>query len=294
MSEAAALNETAASFRYRRFDAPLGAEIEGLDLSRPLDDESFAAVRRAFLDSQGVLVLRDQRISPEQHIAFSRRFGPLMIHVLKQYLLPGHPEILLVSNVIRDGKPVGLGDAGHYWHSDLSYVAEPSLGSLLHAQELPEEGGDTSFGNMYAAYEALAPEVKRRIAKLRAVHSYRNSYDRMAGSPFRPPLTEAQKAEVAAVTHPVVRTHPETGRKALFVNEGFTSRILDIPEDESRELLAQLFAHSTEPRFLYRHHWRDFDLVFWDNRCAIHLAHGCKPEQRRHLHRTTVKGNAPF
>ena len=294
MTETAALHKTTAAFRYRRFDAPLGAEIEGLDLARPLDAETFAAVRKAFLASEGVLVLRDQRISPEQHIAFSRRFGPLMIHVLKQYLLPGHPEILQVSNVIRDGKPVGLGDAGRYWHSDLSYVAEPSLGSLLLAQELPEKGGDTSFANMYAAYEALTPLVKRRIDGLRAVHSYRNSYDRMAGSTFRPPLTEAQKAEVQEVVHPVVRTHPETGRKALFVNQGFTSRILDVPEDESRELLDLLFAHSTEPRFVYRHRWRDFDLVFWDNRCAIHLAHGCPPEQRRHLHRTTVQGNAPF
>jgi taurine dioxygenase len=294
MTKAAALPKIAANFHYRRFEAPLGADIAGLDLARPLDAETFAAVRRAFLISEGVLVLRNQRITPEQHIAFSRRFGPLMIHVLKQYLLPGHPEILQVSNVIRDGKPVGLGDAGRYWHSDLSYAPEPSLGSLLHAQELPAEGGDTSFANMYAAYEALTPLVKRRIEGLRAVHSYRNSYDRMTGSPFRPPLTEAQKAEVQEVVHPVVRTHPETGRKALFVNEGFTLRILDIPENESRDLLALLFAHSTEARFIYRHRWRDFDLVFWDNRCAIHLAHGCPPEQHRHLHRTTVKGDAPF
>jgi taurine dioxygenase len=282
-----------APFRYRRFAAPLGAEILDLDLARPLDDAGFAAVRRAFLDSNGVLILRRQAITPEQHIEFSRRFGPLMIHVLRQFLLPGHPEILLVSNVIENGKPIGLGDAGRYWHSDLSYAAEPSLGSLLHAQELPADEGDTSFASMYAAYEALPADIKRRIAGLRAVHSYRNSYDRMAGSTFRPPLTEAQKEEVQEVTHPVVRTHPETHRPALFVNEGFTSRILDVPENESRELLALLFAHSTEPRFIYRHHWQEHDLVFWDNRCVIHLAHGCPPDQRRHMHRTTVKGDVP-
>ena len=169
----------AQSFRFRRFDAPLGAEISGLDLARPLDDATFDAVRKSFLDSEGVLVLRDQRITPEQQIAFSRRFGPLAIHVLRQFLLPGHPEILLVSNVIENGKPIGLGDAGRYWHSDLSYVAEPSLGSLLHAREIPSEGGDTSFANLYAAYEALPAEIKRRIDGKRAVHSYRNSYDKL-------------------------------------------------------------------------------------------------------------------
>jgi taurine dioxygenase len=285
---------TTAPFRFSRFDAPLGAEIVGLDLTRPLDDRTFAQMRQAFLDSEGVLILRDQRITPEQHIAFSRRFGPLMIHVLHQFLLPGHPEILLVSNVIENGKPVGLGDAGRYWHSDMSYVAEPSLGSLLHAQEIPPEGGDTSFINMYRAYETLPAEIKRRIDGKRAIHSYRNSYDRMEGTTFRPKLTEAQKAEVQEVTHPVVRTHPETGRKALFVSEGFTSRILGIPEAESRELLQMLFAHSTEPRFAYRHRWQEHDLVFWDNRCAIHFAHGCPPHLRRHMHRTTVQGDAPY
>ncbi|HXQ49842.1 MAG TPA: TauD/TfdA family dioxygenase [Stellaceae bacterium] len=283
-----------APFRFRRFAAPLGAEIEGLDLTRPLDEAGFAAVRRAFLDSNGVLVLRGQDITPEQHIAFSRRFGPLMIHVLRQFLLPGHPEILLVSNVMENGKPIGLGDAGRYWHSDLSYAAEPSLGSLLHAMELPEDEGDTSFASMYAAYDALPADMKRRIEGMRAVHSYRNSYDKMAGSTFRPPLTEAQKEEVREVVHPVVRTHPETRRRALFVNEGFTARILDIPENESRDLLALLFAHSTEPRFIYRHHWQAHDIVFWDNRCVVHYAHGCPPEQRRHMHRTTVQGDAPY
>jgi taurine dioxygenase len=292
-TDSSAAATTVASFRYRRFAAPLGAEIVDLDLARPLDDAGFAAVRRAFLDCNGVLVLRRQSITPEQHIAFSRRFGPLMIHVLRQFLLPGHPEILLVSNVMENGKPIGLGDAGRYWHSDLSYAAEPSLGSLLHARELPADEGDTSFASMYAAYDALPAEIKRRIEGKRAVHSYRNSYDRMAGSTFRPPLTEAQKEEVQEVTHPVVRTHPETHRRALFVNEGFTARILDVPEGESRELLALLFAHSAEPRFIYRHRWQEHDLVFWDNRCVIHLAHGCPPEQRRHMHRTTVKGDVP-
>jgi taurine dioxygenase len=281
-------------FQLRRLHAALGAEIVGLDLSRPLDDETFAAVRRAFLESNGLLVFRNQNITPEQHVAFSRRFGPLMIHVLRQYLLPGHPEILRISNVIENDQPIGLGDAGRIWHSDLSYTPEPSLGSLLHAQDLPIEGGDTSFANLSAAYDALPTEIKQRIAGKRAVHSYSHSYERFSGSKWRPPLTQNQKDEVREVVHPVVRTHPETGRKALFVNEGFTSRILDLPETEGRELLQLLFAHSTKPRFVYRHRWQDHDLVFWDNRCTIHLAHGCPSQLRRHLHRTTVKGDAPY
>lgn len=281
-------------FTFNRFDGALGAEIIGLDLSRPLDDETFAAVRHAFLASDGVAVFRDQRITPQQHIDFSRRFGPLMIHVLAQYLLPGHPEILKVSNVIENGKPVGLGDAGRYWHSDLSYVAQPSLGSMLHAQELPEEGGDTLFVNMYAAYEALPTDIKQRLEGLQAAHSYEHSYDKFKGSAFRPPLTAEQKAQVKEVVHPVVRTHPETGRKALFVNEGFTSRIVGWDTGPSDALLAQLFKHSTEERFTYRHHWSDHDLVFWDNRCTQHMALGCPPHLRRHMHRTTIQGDTPY
>ena len=278
-------------FEAARFEAALGAEVVDVDLSQPIDDETVDAIRHALLESGGLLVFRRQFITPKQHIAFSRRFGSLMIHVLSQYLLPGHPEILKVSNVIENGQPIGLGDAGHYWHSDLSYTPEPSLGSLLHALELPSEGGDTSFANMTAAYDELPANIKQRLVGKRAVHSYRHSYDRMSASRWRPPMTQEQKDAIPEVIHPVIRTHPESGHKALFVNEGFTSRILDMPEAESRELLQFLFGHSTKPGFIYRHQWQDHDLVFWDNRCTIHFAHGCPPELRRHMHRTTVKGD---
>lgn len=284
----------AAIVQFRPFDAALGGEILDLDLSRPLDDQTFAAVRRAFLESEGLLVFRAQYITPEQHVAVSRRFGPLMIHVLRQYLLPGHPEILRISNVVENAEPIGLGDAGAHWHSDLSYTAEPSLGSLLHALELPMEGGDTSFANMSAAYDALPTEIKQRIEGKSAVHSYTHSYDRFSGSKWRPPLTPEQKNAVPEVVHPVVRTHPETGCKALFVNEGFTTRILNLPDAESRELLEFLFAHSTKANCVYRHRWQDHDLVFWDNRCTIHFAHSCAPHLRRYMHRTTVKGDVPY
>lgn len=274
---------------------PLGAEVLGLDLSRPLGREDFARIHRAHLDHH-VLVFRDQRITPAQHVDFSRRFGPLQIHVLKNFQLAGHPEILIVSN-IKDaaGQPIGLGDAGHYWHSDLSYKDKPSLGSLLHAQELPGEGGDTLFADQHAAYDALPEALKARIAPLKAEHSYLAKYEELrARSPWRPKLTQAQIDEVAPSIHPVVRTHPETGRKALFVSEHFTTRIVGLPEAESQALLAELFAASVRPEFTYRHQWLPHDLVFWDNRSVTHLAAGTPDSERRKLYRTTIEGDLPF
>ncbi|KQP22740.1 TauD/TfdA family dioxygenase [Pseudorhodoferax sp. Leaf267] len=282
------------AFDVRRFDAPFGAEVVGLDLSKPLNAADFATIHRAHL-AHHVLVLRDQRITPAEHVAFSRRFGPLQIHVQKKFQLAGTPEVLIVSNIKENGEPIGLGDAGHYWHSDLSYKERPSLGSLLHAQELPNEGGDTLFADQHAAYEALPQSVKERIATLKAEHSYLAKYEELrARSPWRPALTQAQLDEVKPVVHPVVRTHPETGRKALFVSEHFTTRIVGVPENESRALLSLLFAASTKPEFQLRHRWRPHDIVFWDNRSVVHLAAGTPDSERRKLYRTTIEGDTPF
>ncbi|QHI96724.1 TauD/TfdA family dioxygenase [Xylophilus rhododendri] len=283
------------SFTIQPLAGALGAEVIGLDLSRPLGAEDFQRIHRAHLDHH-VLVFRDQQITPAEQVAFSRRFGPLQIHVLKDFQLAGHPEILVVSNIKNaEGKPIGLGDAGHFWHSDLSYKQVPSLGSLLHAQELPAEGGDTLFANQHTAWDELPAELQRAVADLEAEHSYLARYDELrARSPWRPKLTEAQLAEVIPAVHPVVRTHPENGRKALFVSEHFTTRIVGLPEDESRKLLAQLFAHSTQERFVYRHRWQPHDLVFWDNRSVQHLAAGTPDALRRRLNRTTVEGDLPF
>jgi taurine dioxygenase len=295
-----ALHDTAAptaptsTIEIRRFDAPVGAEVIGLDLDLPLPDADFSRIHRAHLDHH-VLVFRDQRITPQQQIDFSRRFGPLQIHVLHQFLLAGHPEILVVSNIVENGKPIGLGDAGHYWHSDLSYKEKPSLGSLLHAQELPEEGGDTLFANMHLAWDTLPEALKRQVSGLRAEHSYLAKYEELRQrSPWRPKLSDEQVAQVKPVEQPVVRTHPETGRKALFVSEHFTTRIVGLPDDESRDLLAQLFAHSVKPEHLYRHQWQPHDMVFWDNRSLMHLAAGCPDHMRRRLNRTTIEGDLPF
>ena len=285
---------TLARLQIRPLEEALGAEVLGLDLARPLPDDDVARIRQAHLDHH-VLVFRDQRITPAQQVDFSRRFGPLQIHVLRDFQLPGHPEVLVVSNIKEDGKPIGLGDAGVFWHSDLSYKEKPSLGSLLHAQELPAEGGDTLFANQHRAYEALPKALKDLVEPLVAEHTYVARYEELrARNPYRPPLTQRQLDEVKPVVHPVVRTHPETGRKALFVSEHFTTRIVGLPEDESRAVLHELFARSILPQFVYRHRWRPHDMVFWDNRSVMHLATGTPEHLRRKLYRTTVEGDRPF
>ena len=282
------------SFAVRPIDGPLGAEVFGLDLSRPLGDDDFAVLHRAHLDHH-LLIFRDMQITPAQQVAFSRRFGPLQIHVLRQFQLPSDPEVLIISNIKENNQPIGLGDAGHFWHSDLSYKEIPSLGSMLHAQELPKDGGDTLFANQHTAWEALPQALKDKIAHLTAEHSYLAKYAELQRrNPWRPNLTQAQIDEVKPVVQPVVRVHPETGRRALFVSEHFTTKIVGVPQDESDALLAELFDHSTRPEHVYRHQWQPHDMVFWDNRSLMHLAAGCPEDQRRKLYRTTIEGDRPF
>ncbi|MDX1434552.1 MAG: TauD/TfdA family dioxygenase [Gammaproteobacteria bacterium] len=268
------------------------AEVSGVDLSRSLDDATFERLHRAFLD-HSILVFRGQHLSDEQHIAFSRRFGELEIHTARHWLLPDHPEILVLSNRGEKGtKPIVNG--GAFWHSDITYKAKPPLGSLLYALEVPPEGGDTLYADMYGAYETLDEETKRRLEGLRAIHRYADRYRQMSKEDKeRPPLDAAQLAEVPDVEHPLVRTHPETGRKALFVNEGFTVGIVGMDESEGRALLERLFAHSISPELVYRHRWRAGDLVFWDNRCTMHRATEYDLRHTRAMHRTTIQGSIP-
>jgi taurine dioxygenase len=289
------LDSARQSFAIHPFPgAPLGAEVIGLDLSLPLATADLARLHRAHLDHH-VLVFRDQHITPAQQVAFSRHFGALQIHVLRNFQLPEQPEVLVISNIQQDGKPVGLGDAGHFWHSDLSYKETPSLGSMLHAQELPAEGGDTLFANQHAAWDTLPDDLKREVEGLQAEHWYLARYDELRQrNPYRPQLTQAQIDEVKPVSHPVVRTHPETGRRALFVSEHFTTRILGVSEQRSRELLDLLFDYGTRAEHVYRHQWQPHDMVFWDNRSLMHLAAGCPDHLRRKLYRTTIEGDVPF
>jgi len=221
------------------------------------------------------------------------------VHVMRQYNDPQMPEVLVLSNIFENGKPIGMQDAGQYWHTDLSYTAEPSRCSLLYAVEIPFENGvalgDTFFVNTAAAYEALPDDMKARLSGLEATHSYTARYERMEKGGKRVALEEDQKKAVPEVVHPVVRTHPFTGRKCLYVNEGFTVGIVGMAKEESDELLAYLYRHVTDERFMYRHRWQVGDLLMWDNCSTQHNAiANYGPQQRRHMRRTTVRGTATF
>ena len=283
----------------RPFDAALGAEVHGVDLAQDLDDTTFSAIERAYND-HSVLLYRDQNIDEARHIAFSHRFGDLEIHVLDQYLHPEHPEILIVSNVMDDDRHVGIYDAGRYWHTDLSYMAVPSRGSLLYALEVPHDAegdplGDTLFASTAAAYDALSAGMKHHIAGLEAEFSLANRHAKLvADGDSDAALSDAHQAKAPPVVHRVVRTHPITGRKSIYVNEGQTSGIVGLPEDEARNLLHKLCTHCTRPEFVYRHQWRAGDLVMWDNIPTQHLAIcDYALPQRRYMHRTTLRGTAP-
>jgi taurine dioxygenase len=277
-------------------DAACGAEI-ACDLARDIDEPTFREIERAFHDNI-VVVFRRQNLSSERHIEFSRRFGELEIHIVKKYLLPGFPEILLISNVRDDrGEHIGLADAGFTWHSDTSYRRRPSRCSLLYAKEVPQRDGrplgDTVFANAIAAYEALPEGTKERLAGLKAIHRY-SARRRVADSP-RPKLTQAQLDETPDIAHPIVRTHPYTGRKSLYVTAGECIGIEGMPDDEAVDLIDELDAHCVRPEFLYRHKWQVGDLLMWDNTSSMHLAicDYALPE-RRLMHRTTVIGTVPF
>jgi len=275
--------------------AALGAEI-AFDLSRDMDERQFRDIEAAFHDNI-VVVFRGQTLSSARHIEFSRRFGELEIHIVKKYLLPDYPEILRISNV-RDatGELIGLADAGFTWHTDTSYLQRPSRCSLLHAQEVPVRDGqvlgDTIFTNTIAAYEALPDGMKRALAGKKAIHRY-SERKRIADSP-RPKLTQAQLDATPDVAHPIVRTHPATGRKALYVTEGECIGIQGMPEEDARPLISELHAHCIRPEFQYRHKWQVGDLLMWDNATSMHLAI-CDYQlpERRLMYRTTVIGGVP-
>ena len=287
------------TLNVRTFDAALGAEVRGVDLSKTLDDEIFAAIEEAY-NEHSVLLFREQSIDEVQHLAFSRRFGDLEVHVLDQYLHPEHPEILIVSNVMDGDRHVGIYDAGRYWHTDLSYMDVPSRGSLLYAIEVPhdEDGkplGDTLFASTSAAYDALSDSMKSQIADLKAEFSLANRHAKLvADGDANAELEDRHHDKAPPVMHKIARTHPITGRKSIYVNEGQTARILGLPEDEAPDLLEELCTHCTKPEFVYRHKWRPGDLLMWDNIPTQHLAIcDYALPQRRYLHRTTLRGTPP-
>lgn len=275
----------------------MGAEITGIDLSKPIDVADVQAILEAFHGHQ-VIAIREQNLTPGQLVTFSRHLGPLEDQLNARYTLPDYPEVLVLSNDLKDGKPVGLIDGGDFWHSDSSHREKPSMATILHSKQNPKVGGDTQFGNMYLAYETLPPDMKKKIEGLKAIHAVsklRNK--RVKVSERRPDAKdhyEMQKA-IPDQIWPIARTHPVTGKKALYVSERFTIGIEGMAENESDEILDFLFEHQVKPEFVYTHKWKTGDLVIWDNRCVIHRgAGGYTYPDVRTMHRTVVAGDRPF
>lgn len=270
----------------------VGAEIAGVDLARPLSDDAFRKIEDAY-DRYSVLVFRDQELTPEQQIAFARRFGELEISPRTDFALPGYPEILVLSNIIENGKPIGNAEAGRTWHTDMSYTAKPPRGSLLYAREIPIENGralgDTVFASAAAAFDSLPRERQAALIGLRAIH-------RAGAKKYAPgsKLADAVK-DLPDVEHPVIRTHPATGRKAIYVRDGECVGIRGVAEQESLPLIKELSEMVPQEAFCYRHTWRVGDLLMWDNSMTQHLAiSDYKLPLRRLMHRVTVNGTAPI
>jgi taurine dioxygenase len=266
----------------------IGAEIRGVDMRRPLAAADVARVRRAWLDHL-ILLFRGQDITPEQHIRFSRCFGPIEEYPLVHYQLPGHPEIFLLSNEPKDGKPSETRNAARHWHSDLSFTTNPSTGALLRCVKIPRIGGTTMWANQYMAYETLSPAFQRLIEPLSAVHELFSKTRDLQN------LDQGQVRDMKTanprVIQRVVRTHPETGRKALYVSVAVTTHIVGMSQDESDAILEFLFAHQTRLEFTYRHQWQPNDIVMWDNRCTLHMAVADHDHsESRVMQRTTITG----
>ena len=283
---------------------PFGVEIMGVDLSREMDDETFGRIEQA-LNENGLVILHDQDMRPEEQIRFTRGFGELEVHVRQEYALPGYPQIHLISNIKEGDRSIGSAYAGDDWHTDLCFMKRPARMSLLYGKEIPHDDngeplGDTLFVNTADAYDRLSEEQKRKIAGLRGVHQYFRAQERKRAQREhdhkRAPLTEAQKAATPDITHPVVRRHPFTGRKCIYVNQTYTFGIDGWDEErEAQPLLKELFDHILQPEYIYRHRWRVGDVVMWDNCCTQHkAAGGYRWPQRRLMHRTAVNGTETF
>ncbi|MDH4385209.1 MAG: TauD/TfdA family dioxygenase [Caulobacter sp.] len=274
--------------QIRRLAGALGAEIGGIDLAAELSDTRIQAIREAFNQHQ-VIFFRDQSLTPEQQVRLGRRFGPLNIHPYVSGMA-GHPEVMEIIKEPEDRINFGGG-----WHSDMSFLETPSIGSILYAVQTPGFGGDTLFASQAAAYDALSEGLKTTLEGLSAVHSAGREYSAQGASAQKRSSMQVAEAEGAAgeFVHPVVKAHPETGRRALYVNPAFTMRIDGWTSRESRPLLEFLFEHSRQERFTCRFAWRDGSVAFWDNRQVWHYALNDYPGQRRHMRRVTVDPGGP-
>lgn len=280
-------------FKLKKLHPALAVEIDGIDLSSQNEASHISFIRKNLVENS-VVVLRNQNLTPAQQIAISGKFGPLAIHIVSQFNMPKFPEILILSNKKNSkGESIGIEDAGRYWHTDMSYLTKPSLGSILYAIEVPPYGGDTMFASMYSAYDALPEFRKKELSNLRAVHYFASRWeDEKNKSGVRPSMTKEQKIKTPAVDHPLIRTHPENGRKAIYAG-GFTVGILNFDDKKGKQLLEELTLFSTQAQFVYTHKWKAGDVVFWDNRSTMHHALPYDNKYIRHMQRTTVQGDKP-
>ena len=260
-----------------RSSHPLGAMVEGVDLSQPLSDASFAELKHA-LGKHGVLWYPRQQLEAAQLRQFAQRFGTLEINVANSYQEPGIPEVMVLSNIVRDGKPIGLADAGQSWHTDMSYSRTIAFTNILYGVEIPfRDGrslGNTEFCNMHAAYDDLPEELKEYLDGMTVEHDFNKFWEMMRrekGS-ARPPLTAEQRAAKPPVSHPIFLGHPITKRRVLYANPGYAMRINELPEDESTQILDFLFQHQVQNKYRYKHKWSVGDVLMWDNIGTIHNA----------------------
>ena len=279
---------------------PLGAQISGLDLRQPMSGRQLGMLRQT-IHAHGVVAIRGQDLTPEEQIGFGRYIGEPEEHVLTHYLLPGYPELLVVSNIVENGRQIGIVDAGGAWHSDLAYKKRPTYLSMLYAVEVPhrEDGtalGDTSFLSAAFAYDTLPAELKQALSGRTSISSYAaRSKKRHAAGSARITPTQQQLDSVKDVEHPVFRQHPYCDKTCIYVSKVHTTRIAGFDEKASNEYLDQLVAHMVRPEFIYRHSWRKGDLVIWDNAQTQHIvSFDYAANQRRRMHRLSLKGTIPW
>ena len=291
------MSQKSKSFSILPSGQPAGAEIAGIDIAQGFDDATFKEIDDAF-NKNGVIVFRNQNISEEDHIAFTKRFGEIGPNTFASY--HSHPtfpnEMLVISNIKENGKYIGNSDAGHTWHTDQSYTECPPRATILYAIEIPMRNGkslgDTLYANSAVAYDALPEDMKKHLDGLKAIH---NIAARKRGGEAPKKVNATLKDKYADAIHPVVRTHPFTGRKSLYVRDGECTGIVDMPDKEALPLIAELSRHITKKEFIYRHHWQVGDLIMWDNCTVQHLAlKDYGPDDRRYIHRTVVLGTKPF
>jgi len=279
----------------------LGARIEGIDLSKPMSPSDKAQILKAFGD-YAVLCFPKQKLDPAQQKAFAKEFGSLEINVAAgHYTVPGHPEVMVLSNIIENGKPIGLADAGQDWHTDMSYSEPIAFLNVLHAIKVPfRDGqplGNTEFLDMCAAYDDLPADIKARIDGLTATHDFNKFWEEMLKRPGtqRKPLTPEQRAAKPPVSHPIVLTHPISGRKALYCTVGYVTHIDGVSKAESDELLSFLFKHQLQDKYKYKHLWNEGDVLCWDNLWTMHNAVAdYRPDEPRHMRRCQVMADWIF